>query len=437
MKAPLSERMRPKTLDEMVGQHHLFGEGKPLRRLLLTGIPLNLIFYGPPGTGKTTAARIISEMSHRKYEYLNATTSGTQDFKNIFHEEGMFRPPNGTMLHLDEIQYFNKKQQQTLLSAIESGEFTLVASTTENPYHTIYGALLSRVHVFEFHPITEDEMKEAIKRGFQRIEKEINGKLIIEEGVIETIARGSCGDVRKALNKVELIAAASDAGEQFLSITQKTAESLIGDGYTRYMKDGDEYYDLLSAFQKSLRGSDADAAIYYLARLLKSGDLISICRRLLVCASEDVGLAYPQILPIVKSSVDIALQVGLPEARIPLADAVIMVSKAPKSNTAYKAMNEAVKDIEEGKAYPIPEYLRMNDHEVLGKEERYKYPHDYPKGYVQQNYLPKELEKRTYYHYGRNKWETSLCEYWLGVKGRSEEEQEKDSVNESKRCKNE
>lgn len=420
MNQPLADRIRPKTLDEVVGQKHLLDEGKVLRRIIETGKIPNLIFYGPSGVGKTTVANIISESCNKKLYKLNATTASIADIKQIISNVGTFASFNGILLYLDEIQYFNKKQQQTLLEFIENGDITLIASTTENPYFYIYNAILSRCSVFEFKQVPESEIIPAIKRAVAILEKDYNAKIRITDQQISTIARACGGDVRKAINITELCVLSSEQQNGIIEVGNSTIADLSGSAAIRYDKAGDEHYDILSAFQKSMRGSDPDAAIHYLARLLKAGDLPSACRRLLVCACEDVGLAYPQIIPIVKACVDSALMVGLPEARIPLANAVVLVALSPKSNSAYSAIDAALTDIDAGKTGPIPRHLQnmhYDGDDVKVKGQFYKYPHDYPNHYIPQQYMPDQLKDVIYYKYGNNKFENSLKAYWDSVKG--------------------
>ncbi len=423
MSAPLADRLRPQVLDDVVGQRHLLDEGKVLRRIIDSGEIPNMVFYGPSGVGKTTVAAMIAKKTKRKLVKLNGTTASTADIKEIISGLNTFETMNGVLLYLDEIQYLNKKQQQILLEFIENGQITLIASTTENPYFYVYNAILSRATVFEFKPVPKYEVYRAVQRGFSAIEQELGKKIILEDGVTEHIATACAGDVRKAMNAVELCALTGEETDEGRYITLETAKELTQRSAMRYDKDGDEHYDLLSAFQKSMRGSDADAAVYYLARLLAAGDLPSVCRRLLVCACEDVGLAWPQIIPIVKAAVDAALQVGLPEARIPLADAVVLVCNAPKSNTAYLAINRAMADIEKGKVGSIPRQLQ-NKHcdgaDTAVKGQFYLYPHDYPNGWVLQQYLPDELKGACYYEFGENKSEQAFCRYWEQIKGKKQ-----------------
>lgn len=421
MMTPLADRIRPESLDDIVGQEHLVGEGKPLRNIIESGVLPNLIFYGPSGTGKTTLAGIIAKKTDRVLRRLNCTTAGTQDIRDIVAELNSFTAPNGILLYLDEIQYFNKKQQQTLLEYIENGSITLIASTTENPYFYVYSAILSRSSVFEFKYVTPNEVKRAVERGFSFMERERGEQFEIEDGVVNHISNACGGDVRKCLNAVELcvLSSLTPAPGKKRVITLSNAEALTQKSAMRYDREGDEHYDLLSAFQKSMRGSDPDAAVYYLARLLESGDLTSAIRRLLVCAAEDVGLAYPMILPIVKAATDTALQVGLPEARIPLADAVILVANSPKSNSAYCAIDAATQDIKRGKTGPVPRSLQNmhfdgDDAEVKG--QFYLYPHDYENRWVYQQYLPDDISERKYYTFGDNKQEQAARDYWLKVK---------------------
>ena len=421
MAAPLADRIRPKTLEEVVGQRHLLGEGKALRRIIESGEIPNMVFYGPSGVGKTTVASIIAKNTHKRLCKLNGTTASTADIRDVIASTNTLDGINGVLLYLDEIQYFNKKQQQTLLEFIENGSITLIASTTENPYFYVYNAILSRSTVFEFKPVDSGEVVPAVKRAFSLLEEDREGTFSLEDGVEEYIATACGGDVRKAMNAVELCALSAIPQDGVIPISMELARELTQRSAMRYDREGDEHYDIVSAFQKSMRGSDPDAAIHYLARLLVAGDLASACRRLMVCACEDVGLAWPQIIPIVKAAVDAAMMVGLPEARLPLADAVILVATAPKSNTAHNAINEAMEDLKKGLSGPIPRTLQNKhfdgeDAEVKG--QFYQYPHDFPGRWVEQQYLPDALKNRTYYHFGDNKTEQAAKAYWERVKGK-------------------
>lgn len=395
------------------------GEGKPLRNIILSGELPNLIFYGPSGTGKTTLASIIAKTTKRSLVKLNGTTASTADIKAVVSQIDTILAPNGILLYLDEIQYFNKKQQQTLLEFIENGSITLIASTTENPYFYIYNAVLSRSTVFEFKPLTAQEILPAVNRAFDFLAAETKEKIETEDGVRELIARSGGGDVRKAVNAVEICVLTAPRVKGKRVITKENAENVCSTGPVRYDREGDEHYDIVSAYQKSMRGSDADAAIHYLGRLLAAGDLPSACRRLMVCACEDVGLAYPQIIPIVKAAVDAALMVGLPEARIPLADAVILVCNAPKSNSANEAIAAAMKDIEEGRSGPVPRQLQnkhFDGEDAQTKGQFYQYPHSFENHWVRQQYLPDVLKNAKYYEYGDNKNEQAAREYWEKIK---------------------
>ncbi len=420
MAAPLADRIRPSTLDEVVGQQHILGEGKALRRIMESGRIPNLIFYGPSGVGKTTVARILAERSDMRLHKLNGTTASTADIKAVVDELDTLNGVNGILLYLDEIQYFNKRQQQTLLEFIENGRITLIASTTENPYFYVYNAILSRSTVFEFRAVEAADIERAVERAFSFVQQEREMPITVEAGVTTHIAASCGGDVRKALNAVELCVLAGQPQEDgSVAVTMDTAQQLAQRSAMRYDRDGDEHYDIISAYQKSMRGSDADAALHYLARLLEAGDLPSACRRLLVCASEDVGLAYPMILPIVKAAVDIAQQVGLPEARIPLADAVVLVCQAPKSNAVYEAINSAMADVQAGKSGPIPRQLQnmhYDGDEVARKGQFYQYPHAHPHHWVAQQYLPDALKDTVYYTPGDNKTEQSFAAYWRDIK---------------------
>ena len=378
----------------------------------------NLIFYGPSGVGKTTVAKIIAANCGKKLCYLNATTASTADIKEIINSIGGFDTAGGILLYLDEIQYFNKKQQQILLSYIETGDITLIAATTENPYFYVYNAILSRSTVFEFKALSAEDIKTAVVRAIGVLGEEKGKAINISDNAIIKISRAAAGDVRRALNMLELCILTSET-ETDITVKDETAEEILAANAVRYDREGDEHYDIISAYQKSMRGSDPDAAVYYLGRLLAAGDLPSACRRLLVCACEDVGLAYPQIIPIVKAAVDTAREVGLPEARIPLADAVILVATAPKSNSAYNAINEALSDIERGIGGDIPRQLQnkhFDGEDAVVRGQHYKYPHDYPNHYVNQLYLPDEIKNKQYYRFGTNKTEQKCKEYWTAVK---------------------
>lgn len=416
---PLADRIRPRTLDDIVGQRHLLGEGKPLRRIIASGEIPNMVFYGPSGVGKTTLASIIAKQTNRKLCKLNGTTASTADIREVVASLDMLDAVNGVLLYLDEIQYFNKKQQQTLLEFIENGQITLIASTTENPYFYVYNAILSRSTVFEFKPVEAAEVCRAVERAFRLMEEDLYGTLELEDGVVRHIASACGGDVRKAMNAVELCALSAQEQDDVRRITLESARELTQRSAMKYDREGDEHYDVISAYQKSMRGSDPDAAIHYLARLLEAGDLPSACRRLLVCACEDVGLAYPQIIPIVKAAVDTAMMVGLPEACLPLADAVILVSNAPKSNSAHNAILAAMEDVRAGKAGPIPRQLQNKHYDGAdnpNKGQFYKYPHDFPNSWVVQQYLPDSLKHVRYYEYGENKTEQAYRSYWEHIK---------------------
>lgn len=420
MGSPLADRIRPKTINEIVGQKHLLDNNMALRKIIDSGEIPNMIFYGPSGVGKSTLASIIAKKTNRVLHKLNGTTASTADIKNMVADLSTFSGMNGILLYLDEIQYFNKRQQQTLLEYLENGKITLIASTTENPYFYVYNAILSRCTVFEFKPVASEEIAKAVWRAFDCVAEETGNDIDVDDETVMFISTACGGDVRKALNAVELCTIAAAPQNGVRNITLEIAKALAQKSSMRYDKEGDEHYDILSAFQKSMRGSDSDAAIHYLARLLVAGDLPSACRRLMVCACEDVGLAYPQLLPIVKSCVDMALQVGLPEARIPLADAVIMVCNAPKSNSAYLAIGKATADIQNGKSGSIPRNLQnmhYDGEDNSSKGQFYIYPHDYPNHYTYQQYLPNELLGTTYYEYGENKNEQAFKEYWRKLKG--------------------
>ena len=419
MPAPLAEKIRPKKLDDVCGQSHLLGDGKPLRKIIESGHIPNMIFYGPSGIGKTTVARIIAENTNMTMHKLNGTSASISDIKEIVAETETFGGMNGILLYLDEIQYLNKKQQQSLLEYIENGSITLIASTTENPYFYVYNAIISRCTVFEFKPLTADEVLPAVKRAFQLMAQEYKMRLRLETGVAEHIAQGCGGDVRKSLNTVELCILSAQNEDNVLTISLENAKALTQRSNMKYDRDGDQHYDILSALQKSIRGSDENAALHYAARLIEAGDIISLSRRLLVIASEDIGLAYPQAIVITKACIDSAMQLGLPEARIPLAEAVILLATAPKSNSAYLGMDRALTDIRSGLALDFPRCLQ-NKHfdgdDVREKGQNYKYPHDYPNHWVEQQYLPDSLKGKIYYEYGDNKNEQAAKNYWSKIK---------------------
>ena len=416
---PLADEIRPQTLDEVCGQRHLLGEGALLRRLIENGTDTNLIFYGPSGTGKTTVANIIAKRAEKTLYYLNATTASLQDVKNIIGDVDTMLAPKGVLLYLDEIQYFNKKQQQSLLEFLENGKITLIASTTENPYFYIYNALLSRCTVFEFKPLTREETIPAVERALRIEQGRSQLPFSWAEDVPKTVAAGCGGDVRKAVNAVELLYRAAKPKDGGLYATSNDALQLSQHSAMRYDREGDDHFDLLSALQKSIRGSDPDAAVYYLGRLLVAGDLLSPCRRLLVIAAEDIGLAYPQAIVVTKACVDAALQIGLPEARLPLAEAAVLLATAPKSNSAHNAIIAAMEDIQHGAVGDIPRHLKNVHADSAGAEKAaaYKYPHVYPNHYVKQRYLPETLGDKRYYEYGPNKTEQAAKRYWDEIKG--------------------
>ena len=420
MERPLADEIRPQSLDEVVGQRHLLGPNGVLRRIIESGVSANMVFYGPSGTGKTTIANLIAQRTHRTLYRLNATTASLQDIKDIIADVGTLMAPGGALLYLDEIQYFNKKQQQSLLEFMENGKITLIASTTENPYFYVYTALLSRSTVFEFKAVSPKEVLPAVERALKIEQERLELPLKWEEEVPLDIATACGGDVRKAINAVELLCrSALPDPEGNLVLTREDASQLAQRSAMRYDRDGDAHYDILSALQKSIRGSDPDAAVHYLARLLEAGDLLSPCRRLLVIAAEDIGLAYPQAIAITKACVDAAVQLGLPEARLPLAEAAILLATAPKSNTAHNAIIAAMADVAKGKTGDIPRCLQNVHADTTGfdNKQHYKYPHDYPNRWVEQQYLPDALQGVRYYQWGDNKTEQAARAYWEKIKG--------------------
>lgn len=419
MPSPLADRIRPETLDDVVGQTDLCGKSGILRKIAASGKIPNMIFYGPSGVGKTTVARILCGMTGKKLYKLNGTSASTADIREIIAGVGTIDSLGGVVLYLDEIQYLNKKQQQSLLEYIENGDITLIASTTENPYFYIYSAILSRCTVFQFHPITKEDVMVAVSRAYRLLEEETGKTVTVPEKCVEFIAVICGGDVRKALNAVELSVSAAEEKKGKVTVTMALLQSITGKSGLRYDRSADEHYNVISAYQKAMRGSDPDAALHYLARLLESGDLQSACRRLLVTASEDVGLAFPQCISIVKACVDSAFQLGLPEAAIPLAEAVVLVATAPKSNSTSEGIMRAMEDVRSGLAGDVPAYLKDSHYGgavKMGHGEGYQYPHAFSNNYVKQNYLPDVLAGRQYYEYGTNKYERSCEEYWKKIK---------------------
>lgn len=420
MYQPLADLMRPQTLDHVYGQDHILAPGAVLRRLIDSGKVPNLVFYGPSGTGKTTVANIIAQKTNRKLYKLNATTASTADIKNIVSELDGFMAPEGVLLYLDEIQSFNKKQQQTLLEFIENGKITLIASTTENPYFYVFNAILSRSTIFEFKQIDAPAALKAVKRAVGFMEERTGLRASAEEGALEYIAGACGGDLRKAINAVEVLFSAGIPVGTDLTLTLEDAKMVSQKSALRADRDGDNHYDLLSALQKSIRGSDPDAACHYLARLLEAGQMQSACRRLMVIASEDVGLAYPMIIPIVNACVDMALKLGMPEARIPLGDAAVLMATSPKSNSAYLALDGALEDVRQGKGLGFPRHLQNvhADSYTMEREQGYLYPHGFPNHWVRQQYLPDDIATKRYYEYGPNKLEQAAKAYWDAIKGK-------------------
>ena len=418
MNSPLADRLRPKTIEEVAGQKQLLAPGKVLRRIIDSKNIPNLIFYGPSGVGKTTVANIIAATSGKKLCYLNATTASTADIKEIIGSIGTIDTQNGILLYLDEIQYFNKKQQQSLLEFIENGKITLIASTTENPYFYVFNAILSRSTVFEFKMLTAADILPAVDRGFRLLAAEMGVQFRCEDGVREHLAAACGGDVRKALNAVELLMNASRIDKGILTITLDDAQLVAQRSAMKYDREGDNHYDIASALMKSMRGSDADAALHYLARLLEAGDLITAIRRILCSASEDVGMAYPQAAAIVKACCDSALQLGLPEAKLPLAQAVVLLATAPKSNSVCAAIDAAMADVRAGNTGDFPRHLQNVHADGTGfeREQGYLYPHNYPNHWVKQQYLPDPIKDKKYYEYGPNKTEQAARAYWEKIK---------------------
>ncbi|SFW14023.1 replication-associated recombination protein A [Ruminococcus flavefaciens] len=414
MSAPLADKIRPKTLADVVGQEHILAEGKPLRRIIESGTVPNMIFYGPSGVGKTTVARIIAENCGMSLYKLNGTNASLSDIKDVVADIGTFGSENGILLYLDEIQYLNKKQQQSILEYIENGDITLIASTTENPYFAVYNAVISRSTVFEFKPVTAEQLIPAIKRAFRIMSEENGYEVVASDDIITKIAYSCGGDVRKAMNTAELAVVCGEASDGKVTVTEDSLEVLAQRSNMRYDRDGDQHYDILSAFHKSVRGSDENAALHYAARLIAAGDIISLCRRMLCIASEDVGLAYPMAVPIVKACVDSALQLGLPEAKLPIAEAIILMATAPKSNSACMAIDAALEDIKSCDALDFPRHLQNVHFDGKGAKvvgQHYLYPHNFPDHYVKQQYLPDAIADHVYYHFGDNKQEQAAYQY--------------------------
>ena len=419
MYQPLADRIRPQSLEEVLGQSHILGRDGLLRRVIDSGKIPNIVFYGPSGTGKTTVANIIAQRSGRTLRRLNATTASLADIREVMDQVGTLLAPNGVLLYLDEIQYFNKKQQQSLLEFIENGKITLIASTTENPYFTIFNAILSRSTVFEFKMLTADDILPAVDRGIALQAHELEVEASCEDGVREHLAACCGGDVRKALNAVELLMTASRIQDGVLTVTLEDAKLVAQRSAMRYDRDGDDHFDIASALMKSMRGSDPDGALHYLARLLEAGDMLTAIRRILCSASEDIGMAYPHAAAIVKSCVDSALQLGLPEARLPLAQAVILLATAPKSNSVLNAIDAALSDVRAGRTGDYPRHLQNVHADGAGfeREQGYLYPHSYPNHWVAQQYLPDAIKDHVYYEYGPNKTEQAAKMYWDRIKG--------------------
>lgn len=423
MAAPLADKIRPKTLADVVGQEHILADGKPLRRIIESGNVPNMIFYGPSGVGKTTVARIIAENCGMSLYKLNGTNASLADIKDVVADIGTFGSENGILLYLDEIQYLNKKQQQSLLEYIENGDITLIASTTENPYFAIFNAVISRSTVFEFKPVTAEQLKPAIRRAFNMLADENGYSVNVTDEIIEKIAFSCGGDVRKAINTAELAVMCGEMSDGAVTITDSSLDILAQRSNMRYDRDGDQHYDILSAFHKSVRGSDENAALHYAARLIEAGDIISLCRRMLCIASEDVGLAYPMAVPIVKACVDSALQLGLPEAKLPIAEAIILMATAPKSNSAVMAIDAALEDVKSCDALDFPRHLQNKHFDGKGANvigQHYLYPHDFPNHYVRQQYLPDALKDRKYYEFGANKQEQAALMYRKKIMSESE-----------------
>ncbi|MBK5251062.1 MAG: replication-associated recombination protein A [Peptostreptococcaceae bacterium] len=409
---PLAVRIRPEKLEDVIGQKHIIGNGKLINSLLEKKQLMNMIFYGPPGTGKTTVANLLARSTDRKFYKINATNAGVGDLKKVIGDLDTLFTMNGVVLYVDEIQHFNRKQQQVLLEHTENGKIVLIASTTENPFQYVYKALLSRSMLFEFRSISPNDMVEGIKNLKERIEIESGKEIVFQENPLLRMAQHANGDYRKFLNYIE-IGLLVENGQKVL-FDENMAEKILQKKVFSYDRTGDEYYDIISAFQKSIRGSDPDASVHYLARLIEAEDIKPICRRLLVIAAEDIGLAYPNAINIVKACVDSALFVGLPEARIILSEATLLLALMPKSNSAMVAIENALADIATGEIDQIPNNIRdshFSGAKQLNRGKGYKYPHSYDNHYVDQQYLPDNLKNKNYYESSRSGQETKFYEF--------------------------
>ena len=418
MNKPLAAVLRPENLDDVCGQQHLLNKDAVFRRAIEGGAIQNMIFYGPSGVGKTTVAGIIAKMADKKLFKLNGTQSSTADIKEIIAQVNTLGTENGILLYLDEIQYLNKKQQQSLLEVLEDGSVTLIASTTENPYFAIFNAILSRSTIFEFRPLQPEDIRNGITKAVSKYNSKNDKNISLTDKACDVLAYGCGGDMRKAFNALELLIAAVSYSDDNV-IDEAMAKQVSQRSANRFDNAGDEHYNLLSALQKSIRGSDENAALHYLARLLEGDGMLQAIRRILVIACEDIGLAYPQAISVVKACCDIALQVGMPEARIPLSDAVILLATAPKSNSGENAINAAAAVVKRGGFGEVPAHLKDAHNPVqagLKAEEKYKYPHSYPNHWIRQQYLPNNIADHVYYEYGENRTEQAAKTYWEKIK---------------------
>ncbi len=424
---PLAERMKPKKLDDFIGQNDILSEGKLLYRLIKSDKINSIILHGPPGTGKTSLARIIANNTKSSFETLNAVTSGVKNLRDVFKiaEDNLVMDNKKTILFIDEIHRFNKSQQDALLPYVENGTVTLIGATTENPYYEVNNALISRSMIFKLTALKEDEIIKIINNALKKDEYILNANVTIENSVIDYLASISNGDARRALNTLEIAILSNESYLDGVNITIEDIKNCIQNRNVRFDKNGDEHYNTISAFIKSMRGSDPDATLHYLARMIYAGeDPKFIARRILIQASEDVGNADPMALVIANSAFDAVTKIGMPEARIILAQAAVYVATAPKSNSTYIGIDKALNDVNNVNLGEIPYHLKdmksssieRKKNNVYSNEEKYKYPHTYKNNYILQQYLPNELIDKIYYENSNNGYERKINEYIKKIK---------------------